>query len=73
MNSSMIVEQFDVTCNIGGGLLSGRIRHVMNSFILQAGKNDSASVVPTLTGPPDRMPQTKSGQFLPVLADDMTA
>ena len=47
--------------------LSGRIHHVMDSFVLQAGeKRFRERIVPTLTGPPDRMPQPKLDQFLPV-------
>src|ERR1700739_1762965 len=69
MNSSVIVEQFDPLSNIGPRFLACRVHHAMHPLVLQAcGKRFRERVVPTLTGPPDRMPQPEFDQFLPVFA-----
>jgi hypothetical protein len=67
MNSSVIVEQLDVARNILLCRLSGRIHHMMDPLVLQTReKRFRERIVPTLTGPPDRMAQPELDQFFPV-------
>ena len=67
VNSSLIVEQFDVAGNVLLRFLPCRIHDVMHSLVLQAGeKRFRQRIIPTLTGPPDRMPQPKPNQGRPI-------
>ena len=67
MNSPVIVEQFDVARNILLRFLPCRVHHLVHSLVLQAReKRFREGVIPTLTGPADRMPQPELDQFFPV-------
>ena len=65
----MIIEQLDPLSNITLCLLSCRVHHLVHPFVLQGReKGFRERIVPTLTGSPDRMPQSELGQFLPILS-----
>src|SRR6188472_3293506 len=68
MDASTIVVQFDPSCNVVGGFLSGRVDHVVDPFVLQGGEERLGErVVPANAGAAEGMPEPESVQGGPVL------